>query len=310
MCKMNEFIEELKAEVRNYLPEEAKDVIIDDVTVVKMNDQKFHGLTFRKPGCDAAPTIYVDDMYSVYKTGTGITNLARDLADMYTNTGSIPTPPEVKLTYGAVSRKLTVRLLEKKRNKEFLANMPYVSIGHGLAIIADINMGHGRDGDWRISVNNSVLASLEVDKETLFEQALKNSAVIEPATLVDMSQALFSPEKFNLLDRDEPIAPYDLGGMYVLTNTSGSLGAAALFYPGVKEKAAQILDCDYFVLPSSIHEVILVPDTGETNAEDLCKMVREANSSVVDEPDILSDNVFHFSKDAGFEKIGSSKEAA
>ena len=93
-----------------------------------------------------------------------------------------------------------------------------------------------------------------------------------------MTSALFSPEKTNLLDRDEPIAPEDIGSMYVLTNTSGSLGAAALFYPDVKDKAAELLGSDYYILPSSVHEVILVPESPGINAAELCDMVKQANS--------------------------------
>ena len=85
--------------------------------------------------------------------------------------------------------------------------------------------------------------------------------------------------------------------MYVLTNSTGSLGAAALFYPDVKEKAAELMGSDYYILPSSVHEVILVPDNPSIDAKDLCKMVKEANRTVVEEKDILSDNVYHYSRE-------------
>jgi hypothetical protein len=126
---------------------------------------------------------------------------------------------------------------------------------------------------------------------------MANAKTYEPATLVDMSSALFAPERVNLLDRGEPLVPEEVGGMYVLTNASGSLGAAALFYPDVKEKAAELLGGDYYILPSSVHEVILVPDSADIKAADLCDMVKQANRTVVDEKDILSDNVYHYSKD-------------
>lgn len=298
MMNMTEFVENLKDEVREYLPEDVKEnIVIDDVEVVKMNDQKLHGLTFRVPGSDAAPTLYVDDMFRAYKDGMDIGELTAEMASMYAGSRGGAKPPEVDLSYDRVKDNLTVRLLEKKRNRAFLSNMPHVSVGHGLAVIADINMGEGRGGDWRIAVNNNVLEQLGVDRETLFADAMENSAIMEPAQLVDMSNALFSPDRINLLEREEPIAPEDVGSMYVLTNASGSLGAAAMFYPDVKEKAAELIDGDYYILPSSIHEVILVPDTMEVKAKDLCEMVKQANRTVVEEKDILSDNVYHYSRD-------------
>ena len=298
MMNINEFSEKMKTEVRECLPDDVyQEIIIDNVEVVKMNDQKLYGLTFKIPGVDAAPTLYVNEMYEAYKDGADIGYLASEMANMYSASRNAVSPPEVELSYDNVKDKLTVRLLEKSRNREFLANMPYVSVGHGLAVIADINMGEDRGGEWRIAVNNNVLDSLDVDIETLFSDAMKSSVVLDPPTLVDMTSALFAPEKNNLLDRDEPIVPEDVGGMYVLTNTSGSLGAAALFYPDVKDKAAELIGSDYYILPSSIHEVIIVPDSAGINAKELCDMVKQANRTVVDEKDILSDNVYHYSRD-------------
>lgn len=307
---MTEFVERLKDEVREYLPEAVKgEVIIDDVEVVKMNDQKLHGLTFRMPGSDAAPTLYVDDMFSAYKDGMNIGELTADLASMYTGSRGGVKPPEVDLSYDGVKDSLTVRLLEKKRNREFLSNMPHVSVGHGLAVIADINMGEEKVGEWRIAVSNMVLEQLGVDRDTLFADAMKNSVIKEPAQLVDMGNALFGPDMTNLLERDEPIAPEDVGSMYVLTNASQSLGAAAMFYPDVKEKAAELIGGDYYILPSSIHEVIIVPDTLDMKAKDLCEMVKQANKTVTDEKDILSDNVYHYSKDERrLDKVTQNRE--
>lgn len=298
MLDIREFIEEMKSEVMSRLPDDVTgDILVDDVEVVKMNDQKLHGLTFKMPGVDAAPTLYVDEMYEAYKDGADLGYLATEMADMYSASRNAVAPPEVDLSYDNVKDKLTVRLLEKKRNHEFLSTMPYVSVGHGLAVIADINMGEDRGGDWRIAINNGVLESLGVDKERLFSDAMSNAKIYDPASLVDMSSALFSPEKVNLLERDEPIAPEDIGGMYVLTNSTGSLGAAALFYPDVKEKAAELLGGDYYILPSSVHEVILVPASAGINEKELCDMVKQANRTVVDERDILSDDVYHYSRD-------------
>lgn len=312
MIDIREFIEKMKSEVREYLPDDvAENILIDDVTVVKMNDQKFHGITFKMPGVDAAPTLYVDEMYEAYKDGADFSYLVTEMANMYSASRNAVAPPEVDLSYDNVRDKLTVRLLEKKRNREFLSTMPYVSVGHGLAVIADINMGEDRGGEWRIAVNNSVLESLGVDKERLFSDAMPNAKKYDPAELVDMTSALFSPEKDNLLDREKPLSPDEVGGMYVLTNSSGSLGAAALFYPDVKEKTAELLGRDYYILPSSIHEVIIVPDSPDINTRQLCDMVKQANRTVVDEKDILSDDVYHYSKDdRRLDKISAEPELA
>ena len=77
----------------------------------------------------------------------------------------------------------------------------------------------------------------------------------------------------------------------------------------MKEKAAELLGSDYYILPSSVHEVILVPDAPGITEKELCDMVKQANRTVVDEKDILSDNVYHYSRgDRGLEKVNPDRE--
>jgi hypothetical protein len=97
--------------------------------------------------------------------------------------------------------------------------------------------------------------------------------------------------------------------MYVLTTESGTLGASALYYPDVKEKAAEVIGCSYYVLPSSTHEVILVPDAAGIDEKELCSMVKQANRTVVEPKDVLSDNVYHFDKDTReLSKVSDDRE--
>lgn len=310
--EVREFIKTIKEELPDFLPDEVyQDITIDDVVISKMNDQKLHGLTFKPKGSDAAPTLYIDDLYERHENGEDLGLLLVDLANRYEQARHAPAPPAVELSWEKVRDKLTVRLLEKSRNIDFLSNMPYADMGNGLAMIVDINMGEDRGGDWRAAVNHGLLESLGVDKETLFITAMDDSMHIAPAVLTDMSQALFSPDKENLLDRTEPLDTADVGGMYVLTNEEGMLGASALYYPDVKEKAAELIGSGYYVLPSSVHEVILVPDTMDHDVRDLCEMVKQANRTVVEPKDVLSDNVYHYDRDArSLNKVDPGREKA
>ena len=310
MMDIKEFIKTIKEELPDFLPDDVyEDLTIDDVEVAKMNDQKLHGLTFRPKGSDAAPTLYVDDLYERHQNGEDLGFLLVDLANRYEEARHAPVPPDIDISWDKVMDNLSFRLLEKRRNTDFLANMPYADVGNGLALIVDINMPGDRNGDWRIAVNHGVMEALGVDKETLFFKAMDDVLVNDPPVLSDMTQALFSPEKDNLLDRTDPIDPSDLGGMYVLTTESGNLGASALFYPDVQEKAAELMGSGYYVLPSSVHECILVPDTAGHNEKDLCAMVKEANRTVVEPKDVLSDNVYHFDKDSRqLTKVAADRE--
>ena len=309
---IKEFIKTIKEELPDFLPDDVnQDIIIDNVEVSKMNDQKLHGLTFRPKGSDAAPTIYVDDLYERHQNGEDLGFLLVDLANRYEAARLAPAPPDIDINWEKVRDNLSLRLLEKDRNIDFLSNMPYADVGNGLALIVDINMPGDIDGGWRIAVNHNVMDALGVDKETLFFTAMDDALVNDPPVLNDMTQALFSPDKENLLDRSDPLEPMEVSGMYVLTTENANLGAAALYYPDVKEKAADLLGSGYYVLPSSTHEVILVPDTAGHNEKDLCDMVKQANRTVVEPKDVLSDSVYHYDRDSrSLSKVDPGREKA
>jgi hypothetical protein len=79
----------------------------------------------------------------------------------------------------------------------------------------------------------------------------------------------------------------------------------------VKEKAAEMIGSGYYVLPSSIHECILVPESAGINEKELCDMVKQANRSVVEPKDVLSDNVYHYDKDSrDLSRVNPDREKA
>ena len=82
--------------------------------------------------------------------------------------------------------------------------------------------------------------------------------------------------------------------MYVLTNQSKTNGAGVLVQDGVREKVGGMIGSDFYVLPSSIHEVLIVPDNGNMRLAELEDMVREVNATQVAPEDLLSDKVQYY----------------
>lgn len=294
----DEFISRVKEELMKMIPEELRDGLeIQDTMVLKSNDQKHHGLTFKREESDAAPTIYLDETYARFTNGEDFHTLTAELKDAYLQTLSMPEPQKIDFDYDKIKDKLTVRLLEIKRNRDFLATTPYMTVGHGLAMVCDIKMKDGDEGSWRATVTQSMLEGQNYDKRELFMAAMDNAQLIDPPILVDMGQALFTHEGENLLKRNEPLPPEDVSNMYVLSNTGGMLGSAVLFYPDTREHVAEVLGEGYCVLPSSQHEVLIIPDSAGIDRGELAEMVKQANESVVEAKDVLSDNIFHYDRE-------------
>ena len=277
-----EFMEMAKQEILRQLPEDVRaGLSLKEVEVVKINDQKNHGFCFQKDGSKASPTLYLDQAYDLFRHGASLERLMGDVTRAYLESidrGLDPAEPD--LSFDNIRDKLSLRLVETKRNREYLLDKPYLDVGNGLALICDLQLSRNMSECWRTVVNNGI--------------AVK----INPPEMKDLQDVVFGDKDGrNLLSgTDAPLKDNagSLEPIYLISSRSRQFGAAAFFYPGVKEQAADILGEGYTVLPSSLHEVLLVPDSSRIPVRDLHNMVKETNRSQVEPKDILSDNIYHF----------------
>lgn len=301
--------------IPEYIPESARDGLELSVQkVVKVNDQVLHGLMFKNKDSNAAPTIYLDDAYRDYKRGMPAGMIAQNIAAAYMEcrdaeplrSNMIPE----ELSYEKIRDQITMRLVEVKRNRQFLQDRPYMNVGHGLALTCDIQL-RGGDGTAIASITNDMLEQNGYDKRQLFENAMADAWKNAPPTLRDMQASLFGMGTGNLLETDAEVPHEDKAIMYVLTNGEGQYGAAAMFYPGMQQKIADNLGEGYYALPSSLHEYLIIPESAGIDPKEMAKMVSEANrsESVVAPKDVLSDQVLHYDREAKFlENLPAQKQ--
>ena len=125
--------------------------------------------------------------------------------------------------------------------------------------------------------------------QDLFDLALKNTKRLFPPKLQSVESLLFLNEAENMLG--ERLEPYL---QYVLTNDVSAHGAAVMLYPGLLQEIGEAAQGSFFILPSSIHETILIMDNGEMSAEELQYMVTEVNRTQVKTAEVLSDEVYRY----------------
>lgn len=132
---------------------------------------------------------------------------------------------------------------------------------------------------------------------------MKNAPLIRPAEIKGMEETLNEMQGGPALEPD----PDEI--LFVAGVPDQTHGAAVIAYPNFFENAAEKLGGDYFIIPSSIHEVLLVKDTGEMNARDLAAMIREVNATEVAPEDVLTDHAYHYdSKEHIFESADKFEE--
>ena len=116
-----------------------------------------------------------------------------------------------------------------------------------------------------------------------------------PPSLIPLEEFLEEIVKDRGMHLEE--LPEGFPKMYVLTNLLKRYGAAALLYPGTLKKAGEVLGSDFAILPSSIHEVLLLPDDKAQNYDFYRQMVSEVNRTQVDPEEVLSFNLYRYDRE-------------
>ena len=286
--------EEFKAwaadEIRAWLPPEYADA---DVSIHRMEKLglAYDGMTVVRSGQRAAAAVNLTAFYDMYQEGRTTGDIIHEMADV-----AVMQAPQMEYSvfsdYEAAKERLFIRVANKEANADVLAGMPHKEV-EDLAITYHVLVNHDQNGIASAPVTDDLLRHYGVTAEQLHEDAIANSQRMLPAQLDSMQNMLFgmmTPEASDTL-RDEP---YPGSTMLVLTNNVQLNGAAALFYPGVMDLAAERLGGDFIVLPSSTHEVIMIPADGTTEFRSLEQMVKDINRSQVAPEERLSDHVYHY----------------
>ena len=217
------------------------------------------------------------------------------------------------LDFEKVKDKIIFQLVGSTANQERLPFLPHHT-ENDMAFVYRILAEKTEDGIATAQISNAMMKQMGVDEKALYQAAMVNTPREFPVTFRSMKDVMMDMMKKDFEELfpddmpDNEIKDFleemfgDPAGvekelqMYVLTNDRSLNGAAVLFYPGVQEMVAEKMQGDYFVLPSSIHEVLIVPDDGEMDFEELRAMVNEVNETQVQPGEVLTGEVYSYDR--------------
>ena len=140
--------------------------------------------------------------------------------------------------------------------------------------------------DAKVSLEKKHLENLEIGIAELAHRAYHNTMEKYEPKIYSLSECL--PE-IGVLD-------YLFGEFMVLSNESSIYGAGVILYEGMYDRLQEVMDGDFVVIPSSVHEVILVKtEYGDINA--LTNIIQEVNKSTVAPEEVLSDRPYKLIRD-------------
>ncbi len=176
-------------------------------------------------------------------------------------------------------------------NSPILGETPHKMI-EDMAVVVNIQLVDFSDDHGRscVVVSKPLMDMYGVDEAKLFADAEKNSLANEPIVFTPLGDMIKS-----LIESEELPSPEEAGIVtYIATNKSGFQGAAVAAYPEFAEKAAETIGGSFYMIPSSVHEFILIKDDGKPNAKDLNKMIKNVNETVLEPRDVLAEQCYHY----------------
>ncbi len=290
------FCNELVHQLTPMFPDQT---LIDLQKIRKNNDISLDALIIREPGTNISPTIYLDDYYALYNDGTPIDELCHIICDVFLEVRlNHPIDPSFFTDFEQARKKLIFQVINYEKNKKRLHDLPHIQY-LDLAIIfcCMLRMENGESAT--VTIKNEHLTLWDTDMDTIKKQAFANTprllpAYIQPITDVIRDLAKENPplERLISLPDDCP----DVPPLYVLTNESQIGGAACMLYPAMLSDFADSLESDLYILPSSIHEVLLLPtDTRHEDAA-LNELIQQVNDEQLPATQQLSDHVYFYSR--------------
>lgn len=251
----------------------------------------------------AAPTICLNPYYEEYEEGMAFDDIIEEIEELYrANTGP---SAEKYLQYShfhLAKDRIAYKLVNAAANKKLLEDLPHIPFCD-LALIFYLFLDSDDTGQMTALIHKAHQVMWKVDTRELYNLARANTSRLFPAVMKNIEEVLKEMAAESLGDQyqedfidlcgDDPEPGLPL---YVLSNTVGINGACSILYDGVLKNFAEQLGKDLYILPSSVHEVILVPDNGTLSPRELHVMVSSINQSEVPLEDRLSDQIYLYTR--------------
>ncbi len=300
----DEFKAEIADQILNYLPERYIDAEVKVSEVIKNNDQHMFGLTIHQPDTNITPTIYLEPFFEQFNDGREMDAILAEIAHVQMEHETVRFDINSITDFDTVKDNITVKLIGLEGNDDYLKDKPH-TIVEDLAVVYRIDLDHSNMGNASVPITNHLMENFGLTTTELHTLALANMEMSHEAKLMSMQEmmrgimedrlpdTMSKEEKAEIIDQMIGVTE-DQSVMYVLTNEEKFNGAAELLSDKVMDMVRDRLGDEFFILPSSVHEVIILPKSEDMTLEALEQMVQEVNATQVSPEERLSDHVYTY----------------
>ena len=304
MLAVKVFAEGVAEQIKAYLPPEYESVTCSVKEQNKTNGVMQVGIQADMLGHAASPIVYMESFYNEVRSGEPMDQIMRNIAEVIQDALDGPALDQsIRIEeFESVKDYLSVMVVNTAENRKLLEQVPHKEVADlSLLCYADLPVEQG-GYNATFKITEQMLQKWNVDREELFQIASENTNPANTPVLQNLEEVTrqilmggAAPE--NLLKKEFDFSNQE-AILLVLTNEKKNFGAAMMFEPRVMDQLSQSFPEGFYILPSSLHEVLILPDRGGILPKELGAMVREVNRSQVEKMEQLSDRVYRYDKEA------------
>lgn len=290
------------------------DLMIRLQRIPKNNGLVLDGLCIGKKGELISPAIYLNPYYEKYLSGIPLEEIFQEISALYQENQTLPgIEPEDLSCFQNLRNKIVYKLVNADSNRTMLESLPHIPF-LDLAVVFYLLLDETETEQVTALIHNEHCSSWNLSVEELYQLAKENTSKLLPARIESIQEMMSEfaignsvPDGSRMYANELPGESPPLIPLYVLTNRRGINGSCCLIYHDVLKEFAELMENDIIIIPSSIHEVLLIPDADDLSYEDLGAMVLSVNQNEVPLEDRLSNQVYLYSKSKGqFSTVSAS----
>lgn len=290
---MEEFTLELQKKLESLL-DNSYSVIVRSFQ--KNNIGKVMALNITKEENAITPNFYLQDLFKCYQQGDrSIMEMAKSMVECYRKTVEENRGcgiAEGMMQEDWVRKRLIFRLLNYSENEEVLQETAHIRF-LDLALVYYVLVKEEEEGMGTIRASRELFQTFGWDEKAICEEVLENTVRMLPVHVETILDVLHN--RAGELSPEVGAVWEEPGGVpLVLTNKQGINGAAAIIYPEVLREIAEKRNSNLILLPSSIHEFLVISDEEGLDREEMVRMVKEVNRTCVLPEERLSENVYYY----------------
>ena len=255
---------------------------------LKNNGVFCHNMVIKEAGTNISPSLRLDYFYDEYLGGRSLSDIC-ECIESVVNTQPDFSETDFSLSWKRVKDSIIYVVINRESNEEYLRDVPHIDF-LDFSIVFKIDTIFLNIAGM-ISITNEIMDVLGVGIGELTEAAKKNTPLLMPI------KTLLLPDMIEELCGGREHLPGDFPDVLVCTNEDKHYGASCILYDDFSESIDEFDVKDCYVIPSSVHEVLLIKDDGSDNRDCLEDMVRCVNEETdLPETDFLSNRVYKFSE--------------